>query len=151
VVDVDSTERRRIRTRPRAQVVLVQEQRRRAVLRGEFGDGRIGQGQDTVDAAGGQRPDGRVEPVDVRGDRARVRLGLHVGMARPGGMGVAAHAYIRSGAETPNSARPFARTMRVASLSQARVRLTSSIGSSPLGMMRHESYQRWYVPASSSR
>ena len=65
---------------------------------------------------------------------------------------VCAHGYILSGAETPSSPRPFARTTRVASLSQRRVRCRSVTGSSALsGRTRQVSYHLWKCAARSSR
>ncbi len=61
------------------------------------------------------------------------------------------HRYIRSGADTPIRFRPLRSTCPVASLSQSRVRCTSSTGASPSGITRQLSYQRWYDPASCSR
>src|SRR5690606_12958422 len=52
--------------------------------------------------------------------------------------------YIRSGAETPRSPRPLARTWPVASLSHSRVRCRSVTGSSALtGRTRQVSYHLW--------
>ncbi len=59
--------------------------------------------------------------------------------------------YIRSGALTPSRSRPLRNTVPTASLTQSRVWCTVDTGSSPRGVTRQVSYQRWYDPASSSR
>src|SRR5690606_23756368 len=61
------------------------------------------------------------------------------------------HDYIRSGALTPRRPSPERSTCATASLSHSRVRWRSVTGSPASGVTRHASYQRWYVPASSSR
>ena len=64
--------------------------------------------------------------------------------SEPAGVGPGrAVGHMRSGAETPSSARPFRSTCATASFSTRRVRCTSSTGSPATGITRQLSYQRW--------
>ena len=93
--------------------------------------------QHAVAALGADRPDPRVEGVEVLRRRSeRMRGGDAVTVQRTGGMG--AH-YIRSGAVTPSRPSPLASTMRVASTSHSRARVRSVAGSSPIGSTRQAS------------
>ena len=169
VVDVHAGERAGVGAGPGAQVVLVQEERRGAVLRDELGH------RDAAEGAARRRPGrpsrarspGRWRCCPPAGSAAARRAARRRAAAPPGGRcgsrtaslrsarGKQAAApiirsaslahHIRSGALTPSSRSPFASTTRVASLTQARVRLAAVISASPLGTMRHSSvsYQRW--------
>ena len=80
----------------------------------------------------------------ARGRRRRpTRHGAVGAPGRPRRPGLAGdRGHMRSGADTPSSPSPLARTWRVASFSHRRVRCTSVTASSPNGATRRWSYQR---------
>ena len=86
VVDAQLGERRAVRASTSPQIVLVEEQRRRAVLLHEVGYRAAADLQDTIDALGGRRPDDCVERIEIRRCGSPVRLREHVRVARPGRM-----------------------------------------------------------------
>ena len=126
---------------PAAPVGLVDQVGRGAVGLGQFGHGQPAEGQLARGGAlGGQRPDLRVQDVQVAGGCGHSPAGHHVGVPGTGGVGCAAHGYIRSGALTPSRARPLATTVCAASASHSLALVSSgSTGNFSLGRIRHSS------------
>ncbi len=124
-----------------AQVGLVQQEDRAAVLGHQVGDVVAAQGQAPAAVPGeAERPDGRVQRAQVVGGTAVQALVGELAGPRPGGVGTHRRtAYIRSGALTPSSRSPLASTTRVASTSQSRARWVSVGSSSPRGSTRQAS------------
>jgi hypothetical protein len=121
-----------------AEVRLVQQ-----VHGGTEAGGELGHRQ----AADGEHPGG-VPARGARPQRRQQRVDV-LGGAQPGGAAVTdlgvqraglvrAH-YMRSGAETPSRPSPPAMTVRAASLSHSRARISSFSGSSPTGVIRQAS------------
>ena len=140
---------------PAAQVRLVQHVRRSAVLGRQVAQVDTAEHQRAAVASGrGDRPDRRRQPARVvrRRERPRQRL-ADVGVQRPSLVRphqrdpvrsstvdcLGRRGYMRSGAETPSSASPLARTIRVASQSASRACVSGVAGSSPIGSTRHAS------------
>ena len=124
-------------TAARPEVVLVDDVGGRAVIDRDVAYVDPGDGQCAVavafDADGPQPCEQRVDVCGLAQptpDRSSPRRRA----AHPPRAPSSAH--IRSGAVTPSSCRPFAMTMRVASLSQSRARVSSLTSSSPRGRIR---------------
>ena len=120
---------------PAAEVLLVEDEQRRAVGPGELGDRPAAQVQLAVDPLRRARPDVRVERAEVGRGRAR-RGGLgDVPVQRPRRV----RPHIRSGACTPSTARPLRSTVAVAAHAHSRAVVCGPGTSSPRGSTRQES------------
>ena len=106
--------------------------------------GRLGQSKVRFDFDGTARAKSRGRGVEV--DK-RVSSDVNVEFGELGANSSAfiggEHRHILSGALTPSRNNPFRKTWPAASLSHKRVRCTSVTGSSPIGVTRQLSYQRW--------
>jgi hypothetical protein len=122
-----------------AEVVLVDDEERGAVLRGQFGycNARH-QDLSVVAAKNVARPHiRRQRQRGVGALRSRREVGVVDLLGMPGTGRVDVH--IRSGAVTPRIAKPFPITCRVASHNASRARFRSPDCSSPCGRTRQES------------
>ena len=120
---------------PAAEVVLVEDEQRRAVRAGQLGDRPAAQVQLAVDPLRRPRPDVRVERAEVRRRRARRRGLGDVPVQRPRRV----RPHIRSGACTPRTASPLRSTVAVAAHAHSRAVVCGPGTSSPRGSTRHES------------
>ncbi len=122
-----------------AEVVLVDDEQRGAVLPGQFGDGDSGDGGHPALVTSG------VAGPHIRGQtqqfvsrlRARRAADLPGVLGVPGAGGV--HVHILSGALTPRMASPLAMTWRAAWHNASRAVFRSVGCSSPWGRIRHAS------------
>ena len=139
VVDVVVGERLPERPGARPEVGLVEDVRRGAVLGDQVAQVDAADLEGAVVGLAGRRgPQQRDEGVDVRGGTQPGRARGRSRRRAPAGLVRAGH-YIRSGAVTPSSRRPLAKTVRVASTSSSRARWIGAGSSSPMGSTRQAS------------
>jgi hypothetical protein len=121
---------------PAAEVGLVEDEQRRAVLAGQLGDRAAAEVQLAVDPLSRARPDVRIEGAEMgrRGTGGGGLLDVPVQRSR----GVGAH-HIRSGALTPSTPSPLRSTVAVAAHSHNRAVVSGVASSSPRGRTRQAS------------